>query len=65
VKLLGWILAFLIAVGVLLAVPVIALRTRPWPDCTGRVLIVRGPHGQPLECVCIRGTLSTCFNPGP
>jgi hypothetical protein len=64
-KRVAWILAFLVALAVLLAVPLIARWTTPGPDCTGRVVIVRGPHGEPLECVCIGGTLSTCFNPGP
>jgi hypothetical protein len=63
-KQLGWVLAVLLALGVLLSIPVIARRT-PGPDCTSRVAIVKGPHGAPVECVCIGGTLSTCFDPGP
>jgi len=63
-KQLGWILAVLAALGVLLAVPIMARRT-PGADCANRVVIMRGPHGAPVECVCIGGTLSTCFAPGP
>jgi len=63
-KQFGWILAVLAALGVLLAVPILARRT-PGPDCTNREVIMRGPHGAPVECVCIGGTLSTCFAPGP
>jgi hypothetical protein len=40
-------------------------RPRPSPDCASSVVIVPGPHGQPVECVCIGGTVSTCFDPGP
>lgn len=64
-KELAWILAFLAGVAVVLAVPLLARRSPPWPDCTSRVVIVKGRHGEPVECVCIAGTLSTCFNPGP
>ena len=63
-KQLGWVLAVLAALGVVLAVPVFARRT-PGPDCTTRIVITKGPHGEPVECVCIAGTLSTCFEPGP
>jgi hypothetical protein len=64
-RLLGGILAFLIALAILLAVPLVTRRRQPVSDCTSQVVIVKGPHGEPVECVCIGGTLSTCFNPGP
>jgi hypothetical protein len=64
-KLAGGILAFLFAAAVLFAVLLSANRARPWPDCISRVVIVKGPAGEPVECVCIGGTLSTCFDPGP
>ena len=38
---------------------------RPSPDCTSNVVIVRGPHGESAECVCVGGTTSTCFNLDP
>ena len=63
-KTVGWILAVLLAVALLL-VPLVASRAQRWPDCTGQVLMVKGAHGEPLECVCVGGTLATCFNPGP
>jgi hypothetical protein len=28
-------------------------------------VIGKGPDGDPIECVCLGGALSTCFNPGP
>ena len=49
--------------GVLAAI--VIPRTRPSPDCTGRVVIGKDPRGQPVECVCLGGRLSTCFDPGP
>jgi hypothetical protein len=61
----AWVLAFLAALAVLLAVPLLARRTSRGPDCAGRVVIVKGAHGEPLECVCIGGVLGRCFNPGP
>ena len=64
-KLFWSILAVLLLTGGLLALPVIARRGRAPADCRERVVMVKGPHGQPLECVCIEGTLSTCFSPGP
>jgi hypothetical protein len=46
-------------------VPLIAHRARPWPDCISHIVIVKGPHGRPVECVCVGGTVSSCFDPGP
>ena len=59
------ILGLLLVVAVLLAVPLLAHRARPWPDCTSQVVIVTRPAGRPVECVCDGGTLSTCFDLGP
>jgi hypothetical protein len=45
-----------------------AVSRPPWraPErCSGRVVIVRPLHGEPMECVCDAGVLSTCFSPGP
>lgn len=64
-KLAVGILVFLFALAVLFAVPLIAHRARPWPDCISRIVIVEGPDGRPVECVCFGGTVSTCFDPGP
>src|SRR5712691_10178157 len=63
-KLLGSILALLVALVVLAAVPLIARRTQPRSACTGRVVVVIGRHGEPVECTCVHGRLSTCFDPG-
>jgi len=62
-KLAGGILALLFVMAILLAV--IVHRARSWPDCISQVVIVKGPAGGPIECVCFGGTLSTCFDPGP
>ena len=58
------VLAGLALLVVVLAVQVMG-RARPPRDCTSSVVITRGPHGQPIECVCIDGVIATCFNPGP
>jgi len=63
VKLLGAVLAFLIVCALLLAVAL--SRKQAAPDCTNRVVMIKGRHGEPIECVCVGGTLSTCFSPGP
>jgi hypothetical protein len=57
-------MAVLFALGLML-LPLVASRAQHWPDCTGRVTVIKGPHGEPIECVCVGGTLSTCFSPGP
>jgi hypothetical protein len=64
-KQVAWILVFLAVLAVLIAMPVVARQSHPWPDCAGRVVMIKGPHGEPRECVCLGGTLSTCFSPGP
>jgi hypothetical protein len=64
-KLALGILALLFVIAALLAVPQIARRARPWPDCVSRMVITKDRDGRPVECVCLQGTLSTCFNPGP
>jgi hypothetical protein len=64
-KLALGILTVLILTAVLLAVPLVARRAPPQSDCVGQVVIVTSPAGRPIECVCIGGVLSTCFDPGP
>jgi hypothetical protein len=56
---------FLLAVGMLVAVPVLAHFSRRSSDCSGKVVTFTGPRGEPVECVCFPGTLATCFDPGP
>lgn len=63
-KLAGGILALFLLMALLLAV-LVAQRTRSWPDCISQVVIVKGPAGGSVECVCFGGTVSTCFDPGP
>jgi len=64
-KQFAWTMAALALVAILLAVPVMTRRTSSAPDCAGRVVIMKGPDGEPVECVCVGGTLATCFKPGP
>jgi hypothetical protein len=63
-KLFALILAGLGLLAILLAVSLMPRRGAP-PECTGRVVMMKGPDGDPVECVCLGGTLSTCFAPGP
>ena len=53
-KLAGGILSLLFVMAVLLTV-LIHHRTQQWPDCSRQVVIVKGPAGEPVECVCFRG----------
>jgi hypothetical protein len=57
------------AIGVLIVAAMVAgaaayylLRT---PGCKGKIVIIRGPAGRPVECVCENGRRGTCFDPGP
>jgi hypothetical protein len=63
-KQLGWLLAILVVVAAALSLSFLAHHNAPVPGCSSRILILKGAHGEPLECVCVDGTLSTCFNPG-
>ena len=60
-----WTMAALFAVVLLLGIWVATHETRTAPDCPQRILIVKRPDGEALECVCDRGALATCFKPGP
>lgn len=60
----GWLLTGLALVVMVLAAGV-TWRPRSSPDCTSRIEIGRGPRGEPVECVCVGGTISTCFEAGP
>jgi hypothetical protein len=56
----GFLILFFVLTG-----PVVARLARTRTDCASSVVLVKGPRGQTLECVCIEGTLATCFTPGP
>jgi hypothetical protein len=64
-KLLAGLLAALALLAVFFALPVMKRRPASTPDCSGRVVILRKPSGEPVECICVGGVLGTCFNPGP
>lgn len=55
----------LVLLAAVLAVPIMTRAPGPAPDCTGRIVILKKPNGEPVECVCVRGVLESCFNPGP
>ena len=63
-KTLGWVLTGLVLLVVVLAMQVMG-RTRSMSGCTSSVVIGRGPRGEPVECICVEGVVSTCFDPGP
>jgi len=58
---------FAIGVGVVLVLVagLVAIQMIRRPGCVGRVVIVPGPGGTKLECVCEGGRLGACFDPGP
>ena len=56
--------ATLVVLTLLLALRVTG-RPRATADCTSSVVIAHGPHGEAVECVCVGGAISTCFEPGP
>jgi hypothetical protein len=62
---LGLLLLVLVGLAVALAGLVLVRGSRSAADCASRVMIVRGPYGELVECVCIGGCLSMCFDPGP
>ncbi len=64
-KQFAWMMALLALVVLVFALNVARPHKRPAFDCTNQVLVLKGPHGEPLECVCQAGAVSSCFHPGP
>jgi len=64
-KVYGWIVAFLAVLALAGSAFVLAPHNHPVRDCAGGVVVLKGPHGEPMECVCIRGVMASCFEPGP
>jgi hypothetical protein len=64
-KIYAWIVAFLAVLALTGTAFVLASHNHPGPDCAGRVVMLKGPHGEPMECVCISGVMASCFEPGP
>jgi len=58
---------FLIGVALVIAMitVVVTVQFTRRPGCIGTVVMVAGPDGRPLECVCERGRRGACFDPGP
>jgi len=64
----GWLLvAFLLvlALGLAFAGLSRASRQHAGGDCASKVVIGKGPDGEPRECVCMDRALAACFKPGP
>jgi hypothetical protein len=60
-------LGVIAVVVLILALVLVGIFLLPWRGrmCTGRIVIIGGPRGALLECVCDGGRLGTCFPPGP
>ncbi len=58
---------FLVGVCVVLAMVAagIALQVARRPRCERKIVVVTGPQGRPLECVCEQGRRGACFEAGP
>jgi len=54
-----------IAVTVMAAAGAATLYLNRTPPCKGKIVIVPGPDGRRLECLCKQGQRGTCFDPGP
>jgi hypothetical protein len=59
--------AFVIGVLLLAAMVggVLAMYLLRTPSCKGNIVIVKGPDGEALECLCVDGRRGACFPPGP
>ncbi|MGH7400377.1 MAG: hypothetical protein ACRELW_22880 [Candidatus Rokuibacteriota bacterium] len=59
--------AFAIGVGALLALVagLVAIQMARRTNCSGQIVIAKGPDGTKRECICERGRRGACFDPGP
>jgi len=64
-KYFAWTMVILAVLAALLAASLASRETSSRSDCSGRIVIVKGPDGRPMECVCEEGALAACFKPGP
>jgi len=58
-------LLIIMILGIATALWLISARTRGGIQCPDRVVMLRGRANEPIECICLDGTLATCFSPGP
>jgi len=61
----GWILTVLVVLLVLLTAVLNSPRRPGGPKCTRPEMVVRGFHGEEVDCLCLRGAIATCVNPEP
>jgi heme/copper-type cytochrome/quinol oxidase subunit 2 len=54
-----------VALVIVMAAVVVAVQLMRPPGCIGSVVMVAGPDGRPLECLCENGRRGACFDPGP
>jgi hypothetical protein len=59
--------AFVIGVSMVVAMAAVGLTLylNRTPPCKGKIVIVKGPNGAPLACVCEQEKQGACFDPGP
>jgi hypothetical protein len=57
-------LLILTILGIAAASWLLAARTQHGVQCPDRIVILRGRGNEPIECICLEGTLATCFSPG-
>ncbi len=54
-----------VCVVLVLVAGLVALQLSRRQSCVGRVVIITGPGGTKLECVCEGGRIGVCVDPGP
>jgi len=56
-------------IGVIMVVAMVAagltIYLNRTPPCKGKIVIVAGPNGAPLACLCEQEKRGACFDPGP
>lgn len=60
-----WSALGLVVLALVVAALVIGAGRLMQPGCATGVVIVEGPHGEKIECVCVGGVQAACFEPGP
>jgi len=54
-----------VGVVIVMGVVLLVLQLTRRPSCTGRIVTMKGPQGEPMECVCEQGRRGVCFPAGP
>jgi len=54
-----------VGVVIVMGVVLLVLQLTRRPSCTGRIVTMKGPQGEPMECVYEQGRRGVCFPAGP